>query len=104
MSANFLRKPAQYAKRAEKIARSELRFVLVLRLSCRRLTRNCTKERANEATSPSESFLSRASARRRACSALASPILVGSNRPPVAVTSMSPAPVAKKGRGCLYAR
>ena len=52
----------------------------VLHLWCRRLTRNWARERANEAlmeaTSSSESFsLSRASARRRASSALASSIL-----------------------------
>jgi hypothetical protein len=75
VSANFLRNPAQYAKRAEKIAQGELKSVWVLHLSCRRLTRNWTKERVNEATSSSESFFEPSLGASPGPSALASPIL-----------------------------
>src|ERR1700746_2361383 len=80
VSSSFLRQLPQHAKRAERVALGMLRIVWALHLRCRRLTRNWAKERASDAlmcaTSSSESFsLSRASARCRASSALASSIL-----------------------------
>jgi hypothetical protein len=77
---SLTRQPAQQGWRAGQVPLRMSRFLWVLHLCCRRLTRSWAKDRASDAlmwaTSSSESLsLRRASARCRASSALASSIL-----------------------------